>query len=163
MEIKELVPSLELCKLIPQGEFADSAFIWDKTTSIGFWDGEDKDGNQIGGFGKITHTKYRLRQNYSERCRKHIKDQDITPDVFPAPTTDEILDKCKDITGVLNPTLWYQHEWIADCGFDRTGKLSEEFFEDADFKNIDIIEGRSNKNPATAALKLWLKLSDQSC
>ena len=131
MEIKELVPSLELCKLIPQGEFEDSAFIWV---------------NAMDNTPKVI-------------CRPWDKKSTAAP----APTTDEILDKCKDITGVLNPTLWYQHEWIADCGFDRTGKLSEEFFEDADFKNIDIIEGRSNKNPATAALKLWLKLSDQSC
>lgn len=40
-KLESLVPPLELCKLIPAGEFADSAFIWDKTTIIGFWDGED--------------------------------------------------------------------------------------------------------------------------
>ena len=26
--LTELVPSLELCKLIPAGEFTDSAFVW---------------------------------------------------------------------------------------------------------------------------------------
>lgn len=90
-KLESLVPPLDLCKLIPAGEFEDSAFIWDKTTSIGFWDGEDKDGNHIGGFGKIPHKNYRLRQNYSERTRKHIKDQDIELDVFPAPTLEEIM------------------------------------------------------------------------
>lgn len=28
MKLEELVPPLELCKLIPEGEFADSAFYW---------------------------------------------------------------------------------------------------------------------------------------
>lgn len=27
-ELKELVPPLDLCKLIPAGEFAESAFVW---------------------------------------------------------------------------------------------------------------------------------------
>lgn len=91
-KLENLVPPLELCKLIPKGEFEDSAFIWDKTTSVGFWDGEDKDGNHIGGFGKIPHKNYRLRQNYSERCRKHLKSQGIELDIFPAPTLQEIIE-----------------------------------------------------------------------
>lgn len=132
MEIKELVPPLELCKLIPQGEFADSAFIWDKTTSIGFWDGEDKDGNQIGGFGKIPHTKYRLRQNYSERCRKHLKDQDITLDVFPAPTMQEIM---------------------ASMTYCRVYKKTSNFYVAVKEKDRQV-----SFSGATAALKLWLKL-----
>lgn len=28
MRIEELVPSLELCKMIPAGEFEDSCFVW---------------------------------------------------------------------------------------------------------------------------------------
>ena len=28
MKLEELVPNIELCKLIPDGEFADSAFYW---------------------------------------------------------------------------------------------------------------------------------------
>ena len=103
IKLETLVPPLEYCKLIPRGEFADSAFIWDKTTSIGFWDGEDKEGNQIGGFGKIPHTKYRLRQNYSERCRKHLEDQGITLDVFPAPTLQEIMEAIGGIKEISYP------------------------------------------------------------
>ena len=126
MNFEDLVPPLELCKKIPQGEFADSIFIW--------VNGMDNEPKVI--------------------CRPWDKKSTAAP----APTSDEILDKCKDITGVLNPTLEYQAgEWIADCAFDRTGKLSEEFFEDDDFKNIDVIEERFD-TPATAALKLWLKL-----
>lgn len=134
MKLEELVPPLELCKKIPAGEFADSAFIWDKTTSIGFWDGEDKDGNHIGGFGKIPHNKYRLRQNYSDRCRKHIKDQDIELDIFPAPTLEEILQRLK--IGVL-------------CGIEHHGDMF------VSNRHIGCFEDRTG---ATAALRLWLKL-----
>lgn len=112
-KLEELVPPLELCKMIPEGEFEDSAFIWDQTTSVGFWDGEDKDGNHIGGFGKIPHKKYRLRQNYSDRCRKHLKDQDIELDIFPAPTYEEIL---KVLNEQFDPKIYLQivFDWVID-------------------------------------------------
>ena len=35
MKIKELVPDIELCKLIPKGEFEDSAFQWQEATIKG--------------------------------------------------------------------------------------------------------------------------------
>lgn len=135
-DLENLVPPPELCKLIPDGEFADSVLVWsfscDKRIKEPFVDERD----------------------CVEHCRRNMVN---APPSYPAPTTDEILDKCKDIIGALNPTLWYQHEWIADCAFDRTGKLSAELFKDDDFKNLDIIEGR-DKSPMIAAMKLWLKL-----
>lgn len=137
MILEELVPPLELCKLIPVGEFEDSAFIWDKTISIGFWDGEDKDGNHIGGFGKIPHMKYRLRQNYSERARKHIKNQDIELDVFPAPTLEEIMAvmPAETICGKDHHDDWFVSNWQIAC-----------------------IDDTECKGATTAALKLWLKM-----
>jgi hypothetical protein len=134
-KLEELVPPLELCKLIPKGEFEDSAFIWDKTTSVGFWDGEDKDGNHIGGFGKIPHNKYRLRQNYSDRCRKHLKEQDIELDIFPAPTLQEIM-----VELPASNIYRIKQTWTAN------------------FINDSIDNGIKSKKPATAALKLWLEL-----
>jgi hypothetical protein len=131
-KLEELVPPLELCKLIPKGEFEDSAFIWDKTTSVGFWDGEDKDGNHIGGFGKIPHNKYRLRQNYSDRCRKHLKDQDIELDIFPAPTLQEIM---------------------ANMPYCRVYKKTANFYVAVKEKDRVV-----SFNGATAALKLWLQM-----
>jgi hypothetical protein len=68
-----------------------------------------------------------------------------------------ILDKCKDIPGVLNPTLWWQGIWKTDCAIDKSGKLSEEFFEDADLENLELAVAE-DKSAATAALKLCLKL-----
>jgi hypothetical protein len=145
-KLEDLVPPVELCKLIPAGEFEDSAFIWDKTTSIGFWDGEDKDGNHIGGFGKIPHKNYRLRQNYSERTRKHIKDQDIELDVFPAPTLQEILLEIEKAGGWC-PTAFRLHDqWTVDYQLDKVDGMNE------------VEEQSAPDNPATAALELWLKL-----
>ena len=137
MKLEELVPPIDLCKLIPKGEFEDSAFIWDKTTSVGFWDGEDKDGNHIGGFGKIPHKKYRLRQNYSDRCRKHLKDQDIQLDIFPAPTLEEILQEL----------FFISHGFDLACFWD--GGWHVKTNEGEKFSGI---------SPVCGALKLWLEL-----
>jgi hypothetical protein len=69
MKLEELVPPLELCKLIPKGEFEDSCFAWsypsDKRKTEPFVD-------------------YR---KYIEFCRRNIVN---SPDVCPAPTLEEI-------------------------------------------------------------------------
>jgi hypothetical protein len=128
-ELKNLVPDLELCKLIPQGEFEDSVALWV------YFPKSDK--------------KFHL---YLREDIDWSKSEN-----YPAPTTDEILDKCKDIPGVLNPTLWWQGIWKVDCAIDKSGKLSEEFFDDADLDNLELAYAE-DKSAATAALKLWLKL-----
>lgn len=127
--LTDLVPPLELCKKIPAGEFADSALVcWDNKGEIA-----------VG-----------LRDKYGEF--------DIFFPVYPAPTTDEILDACNNIPGVMAITFWYQAEmWIADCAYNRTEKPDEKFLHDEDFDNIDAIVG-AGKTPATAALKVWLKM-----
>ena len=37
MNIQDVVPPLELCKLIPEGEFKDSAFLWFSNYHFGGW------------------------------------------------------------------------------------------------------------------------------
>lgn len=37
MKLEELVPPLELCKLIPKGEFEDSALMWFSNYHFGGW------------------------------------------------------------------------------------------------------------------------------
>lgn len=135
--LTDLVPPLELCKKIPEGEFKESVFAWsyscDKRNEAHFLD---------------------YREDI-EFCRRDLVN---APDIYPAPTTDEILDACKDIPGVLFPTIWYQAGTpIADCAYDRSGKLSDEFLTDDDFNKLDIIEVKGD-TPVTAALKLWIKL-----
>ena len=132
-QLQDLVPPLELCKLIPDGEFHNSAFQWQE------------------GYGTLKNAEYYAgvieRTPWEARGYKH----------HPAPTTDEILAECKDIPRVLNPTLWWQGTWKADCAINKSDKLIEECLEDADFNDLDIVETQDD-NAATAAMKLWLKL-----
>lgn len=133
MEVENLVPPLKLCEFIPQGEFKKSTFAWCKMTAP---------------VNKKAFVCYNVHMDKKSNMEWHIN----------APTTDEILVACKDIAGVLNPTIYYQNDiWIADCAVNRSGKLGEEFLEDDDFKNLDIVSGKSDC-PVVAALKLWLKL-----
>jgi hypothetical protein len=142
MELKNLVPPLELCKLIPQGEFEDSAMMCEATLGMASRQVLDI---RIMPRQKITNNPYVDRKLGREYY------------IYPAPTTDEILDKCKDIPGVLNPTLWWQGIWKTDCAIDKSGKLSDGFFDDADLCNLDLACAE-DKSAATAALRMWLKL-----
>jgi hypothetical protein len=71
MELKNLVPPLELCKLIPQGEFEDSAFIWGYSC--------DK---------RITEPFVDFREDV-EFCRRNMVN---APPSYPAPTLQEIME-----------------------------------------------------------------------
>jgi len=73
MNIEDLVPPLELCKLIPKGEFEDTAFQWQEVTIKG------KVCVDI-----IQH--YPLEWEHPEWAN-----------LYPAPTLQEVLAVCKDI------------------------------------------------------------------
>lgn len=115
MKLEELVPPLELCKQIPEGEFADSALVWA--------------GDQF----------YQNIRVLPRGCQC-IK---IDAVISPAPTLAEILAALGDIDCGTNCEceneirigLWWVSVWRG--GF-RTSK--------------------QDKNPATAALKLWLEV-----
>lgn len=104
MNLENLVPPLELCKLIPAGEFEDSALVW-----VG------KDDLEV-----------------FPRYEKQVIPISWTK--IPAPTLQEILEK-----------------------LPRTVKL--DFWGDNFHVYNDVQNGHgvSDKNPATAALKLLLK------
>lgn len=157
MKLEELTPPLNLCKQIPEGEFEESPFVW-----VEEWAYDEINGEKVECFIYLE-----LSSGYMVVNPKPTKE--VAEEIFnttgkrpvraitPAPTTDEILDKCKDIPGVLNPTLWWQGIWKVDCAIDKSGKLSDEFFDDADLCNLDL-ECAEDESAATAALKLWLKL-----
>lgn len=157
MNLKDLVPPLEMCKLIPEGEFAGSPFVW-----VEEWAYDEINGEKVECFIYLE-----LSSGYMVVNPKPTKE--VAEEIFnttgkrpvraitPAPTTDEILDKCKDIPGVLNPTLWWQGIWKTDCAIDKSAKLNEEFLEDADIDSLELAQAE-DKQQSTAALKLWLKL-----
>ena len=103
MKFVDLVPPLKLCKLIPTGEFADSAFIW--------VNGMDNKPKVI--------------------CRPWDKKSIAAP----APNLQEIM---------------------AELPANQCYRLGYEF--GVALANDNIENAMKSKNPATAALKLWLKL-----
>ena len=88
-ELKNLVPPLELCKLIPQGEFEDSSAIWV------FFPKSDKKFHLY------------LREDYDWSKSEN----------YPAPTFYEILDelhKCQDDVFIKWSNTAY-HGWLVNA------------------------------------------------
>ncbi|MBQ7404167.1 MAG: hypothetical protein IJW05_12110 [Lentisphaeria bacterium] len=104
MKLQDLVPPFELCKLIPEGEFADSyaAYFWDANGANITLD--KRDGDAIW--------------------------KDIV--MAPAPTLQEIMYDLPQGVELSRDSEWF-------CSLDMTNEYYE-------------------KKPATAALKVWLKL-----
>jgi hypothetical protein len=108
MKLEELVPPLELCKLIPEGEFEDSALMWIEVEIPQ----EDK---------KEWRVANATKPILACHNPKH-----------PAPTLQEILEDLPQGVELSRDSEWF-------CSLDMTNEYYE-------------------KTPATAALKVWLKL-----
>lgn len=107
MNLENLVPPLGLCKLIPAGEFADSAGIYGFDPYYEQWD-------------------FLLRE-----C------EGSWPDIIPAPTLQEIMAELP----------------ACDCY-----RFSDKNEWTVLLVNGPVDDGVKSDSPATAALKLWLKL-----
>ena len=96
-KLEDLVPPLELCKQIPEGEFADSALVW-----MVLPDGS-------------------LHPVFPIIARDATLPDD---DIIPAPTLAEIM-VALDAAGWYCPTAYYQvNTWKVDCESD---PVDEEF------------------------------------
>ena len=73
-KLEDLVPPLDLCKQIPEGEFADSALVWNTTVC------DEEDGEICG-----VHER--------DDCESWMRENQI-----PAPTLAEIVDKLGNIS-----------------------------------------------------------------
>lgn len=103
MSLKDLVPPLELCKLIPAGEFEDSVFVWGYSCD------------------KRNTEPFVEERDCLEFCRKKMVN---APPMFPAPTLKEIMRNtstrgdsyfCKFYDGGDR----YEPSWsIGDCEHD---------------------------------------------
>lgn len=123
-ELKNLVPPLELCKLIPQGEFEDSALVW------------------------VVNGDYQPKfQIVDKRKYPFIPEDGAT--LYPAPTLQEIL--------VALPPYGKNEQILACCVPDWADFDARVFGENwrVGYTGDCSI---NDKNPATAALKLYLKL-----
>lgn len=132
MNLEDLVPPLELCKQIPAWKFADSALVWEKNIGL--------DG-----------TVYEPRIN----TRKASLVQNI---IYPAPTLQEIIPALVEAGG-FHPEIMYKpnnegngNHWEVECFTKEDPDTVEDF-------TIGSLLETDSINPATAALKLWLRLA----
>lgn len=124
--LTDLVPPPDLCKMIPAGEFSDSALVWrvvrNTVTGERLWD--DVFPRECGRCGD------------GEECNYPAVGRVIAG----APTMQEIMAKLGQ--DYIKVGVNFRCHWICYV----TDHYGDEIAE------ID------NENPATAALKLWLKL-----
>ena len=67
--LENIVPSLELCKKIPAGEFEDSALVWE-----------------------TYYSKYSIKPVVIDRKTSESTPHEFVENVYPAPTLEEILE-----------------------------------------------------------------------
>lgn len=149
MTLKDLVPPLELCTLIPDGEFEDSAFMCEEAVGMAS--------------RKTLNIRIIPRQRITSNpyFDRHLGREYY---IYPAPTLQEIVEKLSRMPKIINPTVWKQGEfWIMDCAYDPSGNLigmlSEDFWKEEDLKTLDVKTAK-DKNPSAAALRLWLELKE---
>ena len=124
MTLEDLVPPLELCKQIPEGEFADSALVW------------------------------LIKVQEEPEVWERDKTNSIPPiwSKIPAPTLQEIM---KELPA-------YNEKEICLCciaDFPEYGK--KRVLGEAWRVGYTERESKLDTNPATAALKLWLRLNKE--
>ena len=134
MELKELVPPLELCKLIPQGEFEDSFAVRIQYTMevddvvLGKWTTREN----------ISTTQV-LSRNQALTVIEDLPDYEGYK-LIPAPTLPEIMKELKRDYSKVGVSIRY--DWCCYVVDDLGNDMTES----------------DNSDAAAAALKLWLKL-----
>lgn len=76
--LEKIVASLELCKLIPAGEFEDTALVWE-----------------------TYYSKYSIKPVVIDRKTSESTPHEFVENVYPAPTLSEILGKIPDCAEVI--------------------------------------------------------------
>lgn len=91
-KLEKIVPSMELCKKIPEGEFRDTTLVWETYSS-----------------------KYSIEPVVIDRETSESTPHEFVKNVYPAPTLNEIMDMLKDITE--RPNIYYgklTKTWVCD-------------------------------------------------
>lgn len=81
--LKSIVPPLELCKQIPEGEFEDSALVWVYDDVVGFL-------CRTSGCEQIHKKEWQLEHNHPRKIAIRRKSGH---EIYPAPTLAEIVKK----------------------------------------------------------------------
>lgn len=80
-KLENIVPSLELCKKIPAGEFEDSALVWVYDDLVGFL-------CRTSGCEQIHKKEWRLEHNHPRKIAIRRK---CGQEIYPAPTLEETI------------------------------------------------------------------------
>ena len=130
-KLESIVPPLELCKQIPAGEFEDSVLVW-KHHEI-FFRGID-----------IMDQTDRVTFRADEQ--NDIVSTYSSTRYYPAPTLAEILDELGNKTVCLYDGIRYE---VSVCIRERDSGTKEHQWRQY---------GEADRNPAAAALRLWLRI-----
>ena len=79
--LESIVPPLELCKKIPEGEFEDSALVWVYDDVVGFL-------CRTSGCEQIHKKEWQLEHNHPRKIAIRRK---CGQEIYPAPTLEEII------------------------------------------------------------------------
>jgi len=141
-EIEKLVPPLEMCKRIPEGEFADSALIWVDRWLIEklFIDGKEVESICEVIERQVVFHKNKRDMDFHREIFKLYPATVYVRSVWPAPTLQEIMDDLLLGTSDCEPGLFWQGGWHVQC----SGK-----------------EGYDPKSASVAAMLLWLKINEK--
>lgn len=85
--LERIVPPLELCKLIPAGEFDESALVWVYDDVVGFL-------CRTSGCEQIHKKEWQLEHNHPRKIAIRRKSGH---EIYPAPTLAEILESIGEV------------------------------------------------------------------
>lgn len=85
--LERIVPPLELCKQIPEGEFEDSALVWVYDDVVGFL-------CRTSGCEQIHKKEWQLEHNHPRKIAIRRK---CGKEIYPAPTLVEILESIGEV------------------------------------------------------------------
>lgn len=126
--LEKIVPLLDLCKLIPAGEFEDSVLVWLYDDINGFL-------CRSSGCEQIRKKEWQIINNYPSKIARRRK---LGYEIYPAPTLEEIRRELRNLS-VTN----LGKEINVACKIDPETWIREKS------KNGDV---------TSAALRVWLKM-----
>ena len=85
--LERIVPPLELCKQIPEGEFEDAALVWVYDDVVGFL-------CRTSGCEQIHKKEWQLEHNHPRKIATRRKSGH---EIYPAPTLAEILESIGEV------------------------------------------------------------------
>lgn len=134
--LEKIVASLELCKLIPAGEFEDTALVWVYDDVVGFL-------CRTSGCEQIHKKEWQLEHNHPRKIAIRRK---CGQEIYPAPTLEEILRALPARDRNDNKLKISPHHPGDSLAVGYT------------WQNLEI-----DRNLAAAALRLWFKVKGIQC